>query len=324
MLHFTSDAWDDEGERNLLPILASLNDTLLLDDLDVLPSLNTVYELTDRTNLRFAYSRTLARPTFRELAPYESFLFVGDYTLRGNPSLKRTLIDNFDLRYEMYPREDANELYSISVFYKRFTNAIEQSIIEEGSSLTRVITYQNISPAQVLGVELEARKNLDFISHILKNVNAGANFTYLYSRARLPDQEYNRRVENVQAIGLSSDVVDRNRRLFGQPKYIANAYMNYRSEDTKIDLSINFNMQGNFLSFVELDTYTPNIFTYPRPSLDVNFNYKFLKNFTLQVLAVNLLNPDYALRYDFEQYDDIYYERYKVGRTFRLGVVYKL
>lgn len=42
----------------------------------------------------------LARPTFRELAPYASFDFVGDFTLIGNKDLKRTLVNNCDLRWE--------------------------------------------------------------------------------------------------------------------------------------------------------------------------------------------------------------------------------
>ena len=47
-------------------------------------------------NLRASYGRTLARPTFRELAPFASFSFVGGFTFIGNAELERTLINNYD------------------------------------------------------------------------------------------------------------------------------------------------------------------------------------------------------------------------------------
>ncbi|MXW03829.1 MAG: outer membrane beta-barrel protein [Gemmatimonadetes bacterium] len=75
-----------------------------LDEKDWLPSINTVYQVVDNMNVRGAYSRTLARPSFRELAPFASFLFVGDYIFVGNSELKRTLIDNYDFRWEWFTR----------------------------------------------------------------------------------------------------------------------------------------------------------------------------------------------------------------------------
>ena len=68
--------------------------------LDWLPGLNVRYRLTERMNLRFAASRTITRPDFRELAPFEFTDFVGGRTILGNPELERTQIDNFDFRWE--------------------------------------------------------------------------------------------------------------------------------------------------------------------------------------------------------------------------------
>ena len=52
------------GENNTGSVV--YNDTNTLNELNILPSLNTVYELTDKMNLRAAVNRTVARPTFRE------------------------------------------------------------------------------------------------------------------------------------------------------------------------------------------------------------------------------------------------------------------
>ena len=73
-----------------------------LSENDLLPSLNAVWELRPGMNLRASYGRTLARPTFRELAPFASFSFVGGFTFIGNAGLERTLINNYDLRWEHF------------------------------------------------------------------------------------------------------------------------------------------------------------------------------------------------------------------------------
>src|SRR6185503_6675792 len=71
---------------------------------DVLPSAALNVLVSDRQNLRFAATRTLARAEYREMTNSCSFEALGAITVCGNPSLQRTLIDNFDVRWELYPR----------------------------------------------------------------------------------------------------------------------------------------------------------------------------------------------------------------------------
>ena len=109
--------------------VASANPELAPGELetnDLLPSVNMVYQVGE-ANMRLAYGRTLARPTFRELAPFSSFAFVGDFILTGNEELKRTLIDNYDLRWEWFP--NPGEIHALSGFYKLFQNPIERAIL---------------------------------------------------------------------------------------------------------------------------------------------------------------------------------------------------
>ena len=149
------------------------------DYIDVLPSANFTYSLTDKINLRASYYRTLARPEFRELAISSYY----DYELlalqQGNPNLKRALIDNADVRFEFYP--SAGQILSVSGFYKKFDNAIESLNSDAGS--TRIITYFNSDKATVYGVEFEARKSLDFIvdNDFMKNTTAYANLALIKS-----------------------------------------------------------------------------------------------------------------------------------------------
>ena len=55
------------------------------------------------SNLRLSYSATVNRPEFRELAEFEFTDVVGSRAIRGNPDLKRALIQNVDGRWEMFP-----------------------------------------------------------------------------------------------------------------------------------------------------------------------------------------------------------------------------
>ena len=115
-----------EQELNsLYPIAVGRRDSNFVNRsyLDVLPAINMVYELTNSMNLRFSASQTLTRPSLREYAPFSfyDFFFQGEVT--GNPNLKRALIQNYDIRWEMFP--NPGEVISASFFYKSFKDAIE-------------------------------------------------------------------------------------------------------------------------------------------------------------------------------------------------------
>lgn len=85
-----------------------------IDVSDVLPSLNLIYSLTENMNVRFSATQTLARPNFREIAPYSTKEFVNDVELQGNPKLQRTLITNYDLRWEWFT--NPGEVFAVSGF----------------------------------------------------------------------------------------------------------------------------------------------------------------------------------------------------------------
>jgi len=105
----------------------------LLDRTDILPALSLKYEINHKNNLRFSGSRTLARPTFRELAPFANFDFEDGFVYVGNTELDRTLIDNIDLRWEMFPK--SGEIISVSAFYKKFHSPIEKVVNPEAQNV---------------------------------------------------------------------------------------------------------------------------------------------------------------------------------------------
>lgn len=287
-----------------------------LNNADLLPSANLIYTLNEKSvknimNFRASYARTLARPTFRELAPFASFNFVGDFVLVGSADLERTLIDNFDLRWELFPT--TRELVSVSAFYKRFTNPIEL-VINTRAANTELV-YRNVPEAMVYGVEFEFRRSLGFISGVLDNFRAGANLTLVRSAVDINPQE-------LQAIQVLNPYADAQRQMFGQSPYTVNAELAYINDSIGVNTALNFNVFGPRISAVSIGG-TPNVFEQPRPTLDFSIGKQLGEVFSVRFRARNLLNPEFKQTHTFKD-QDFTYSSYRLGRTFSLSFSYTI
>ncbi len=275
---------------------------------DVLPALNLIYELNDKINLRASYGRTLARPTFRELAPFPSFDFVGDFILIGNPNLKRTLIDNIDVRFESYLA--LGELISVSAFYKHFQNPIERAFNPQAAN--GEVQFRNVGAAKVMGLEFEIRKRLNF-TKALERFSVGSNFSIMSSKVDIDPRE----LELIRATDPSRKST---RSMFMQSPYVLNAFVYYDIEEKGINLSTTFNISGKRLAYVTQGGQ-PNVFEVARPSLNLAFSKKMKNGLGFSFRAKNLLNPEYKMVQEFKG-QDYTYSSYKVGRTFSIGITY--
>ena len=270
-----------------------------LETLDWLPGLNVMYRIAERMNLRFAASRTITRPDFRELAPFEFTDFVGGRTILGNPDLERTQIDNFDFRWEAFPQMGG--VVAISAFYKRFQKPIEQ-IVQPQAEVR--ITYENAEGAHNYGLELEARQNLGVITAALSNFSINTNAALISSQVVLPE-----------GVGIQTSS---ERPLQGQCPYIVNVSVGYEDPNWGISSAITYNIFGSRLSEVG-NHGVPDVYEQPRGQLDASFSRVVAGYFKLSFSAKNLLNPDV-----YYKMGDADYLRYKIGRSFSLGVSYNL
>ncbi len=277
---------------------------------DILPALNMVYNVSNKSNLRFGYGRTLARPTFRELALFTTFDFLSDFLLRGNPDLERTLIDNIDLRFEIYPRPE--EIFSVSLFYKYFQNPIERAVDVLTNDLAIQFEFRNVPEATVIGGEMEFRKKLDFISERLSNFSFGLNLSIIHSRVNISEGE-------LQLIRVNDPTAKDTRVLFGQSPYIINTLLSYANPNNGWAANLSFNVQGKRLSYVSVGG-TPNIFEQPRPLLDFNVS-KAIGRLKLKLSASNLLNSAYNFTQEYKNIEYTY-QRYQLGQSFSFGVSY--
>lgn len=199
---------------------------------DWLPSMNLVYSLNTKQNLRLCYSTTLNRPEFRELAP---FLFR-DYTIRysvfGDTSLRRASIQNYDIRYEFFPGKA--QLISVSGFYKNFTDPIE---LISATNQDRTLTYKNTPGAELLGMEFEVRTLIGGLLQMptksfWNKLTFFGNFTWLQSKVRL-------NVSDVNNIYYNSTRV-----MQGQSPYVINSGLTYQDDDKNISSTLSVNRYG--------------------------------------------------------------------------------
>jgi outer membrane receptor for ferrienterochelin and colicin len=283
---------------------------------DVLPSVNFTYSITPKANLRASYYRTLARPEFRELSNFGYFDYEQIATIQGSPDLKRTLVDNADLRYEFYP--SAGQIISVSAFYKRFQNAIETYNFDLGSN--RQILYKNSPKANIFGAEFEVRKSLDFVSggQLFKNTTAYTNVTLIRSKATNPTD-----------LGFDLNYADRP--LVGQAPYVINAGLTRTFADSKYTFNALYNVVGRRLNVVAGPGF-PAIWEAPRNVIDLQLGIKVLKGKgELKLNAADVLNQRSLLYFDVnnnKKYDageqDQTLSRYRAGSTYSFVFTYNL
>lgn len=250
-----------------------------IDDELWLPSLGLIWEVQPRMNLRFAWSRTLARPTFRELAPVATEEFLNGDEFLGNPDLTLSQIKNYDIRWEWFRK--AGDVFAASLFYKRLSQPIE--LISFVASNRSFIQPTNYDTGEVRGVEVEARLGLASFSQSLRAFTTGMNYALIDSEVVVPEQE---------RVSLATWALDENtRRLQGQPSYLLNFFVDYENDRTGTTASIFYNRTGEVLLTGAArgdNGGTPNVLAAPVTIVNLNVKQRLKKNMTLGFKITNL------------------------------------
>ena len=304
------------------------NNEKTLDETNILPSLSLVYALRDDMNLRGSFNKTLARPSFKEKSSAFIENFITRQQFSGNLDVKQAEILNYDLRWEYF--YTANEMVSLSFFYKDFTNHIA---LVSFSSRASQITPRNVGEASVLGTEFELRKNLGFISPSLENLSAGGNLSLVFTKVDRrtvnvidpdpnnpdePTDEYSKDVE----WNNSAEGIDTHREMSGQSPYVVNGYLSYDNPLHGITANISYNVQGETLSVIGISE-APNRFVKPFNSLNLKVSKSFgeERNSKLSFSAKNLLNAEKKEVYKFGNQEELF-SLFKPGRLFQLKYTY--
>lgn len=285
------------------------NDEQIISENNLFPSTNFIYSLTDNKNLRFAYSLTTARPSFKEASIAEIYDPLSNLFFIGNINIKPTYIDNFDLRYEAFG-EDA-QLFAMSLFYKNLTDPIEIGFVAASTSNYKPLNLEN---ANVFGIELEVRKKLSNWIAGLRNFNLNFNGSYIIS-----DEKYSEDELKLRTLGLrDGETLGTSRPLQGQSPYLINAGLDYNNTDKGIRGGFYYNVQGKTLEVVG-DGFYPDVFTMPFHSLNFNFTKQFKNNTSLTLRVRNLLDDERESLFEGYGGTTEYFRLRHIGRSFSLG-----
>ena len=151
-----------------------------------LPMAHVKFALTDRDTIRAAVTRTLARPDYWSLAPYQQINPDSNRIARGNPNLQETNAWSVDVMAEHYFKGVGAA--SAGVFYKHLNDYVYLYAFDEtiAGEVYRVQEPRNGPAATVYGVELALQNRLSFLPKPLDGLGIYGNYTYSHSRAEYP------------------------------------------------------------------------------------------------------------------------------------------
>ncbi len=247
-----------------------------------LPMVQLKYSFLAWADIRFAYSKTLARPNFDQLSPYENADLNGNYLNAGNSNLKPAVSHNRDLMLTLH--DDELGLLSVGAFSKTISNfsyyisyplyrnstvpgfdsLAQHTMAVQGAKLGTF--YNNPYEAKVEGIEVDYQTRLWFAPAPLNGIVLGINYTHIKSSTNYPMILVKTRVDT-PAVGrpyVVNFIYDSTRsgRLINQPNDIINAIVGYDYKG--FSGRVSFVFQGNAVSGIgireEQDSFTKDYF----------------------------------------------------------------
>ncbi len=277
-----------------------------------LPSLNIKYSLTDDQNLRFATSKTVSYPEFKEVAPfvYEDVAqrVGGNPDLLNDPSFSE--IYNLDIKYEWF--FGRGEIFTAAAFAKQINNPVNKVIANDATGTQRY--FRTGDKAQIIGAEIEVRKNILKDEDENPKLSLGFNATYMYTKQDLKDSN-----------GLFSTTFDRDKEeLQGASPLILNADVSYSPvfgnyKPMGILVFSYFSDRIDAIGSGQLG----NIIEKSIPTLDFIWKNSIGDHLEINGSFKNLLNPNITRLRENTSQGDVILSQYKRGMNLALQVKYK-
>ena len=296
-------------ERNSINVLTfnlfkpSETITTMLKEDKWLPAYGLKYspiESADSTvNIRLNYTKTVDRPEFHELSPFEFTDVIGGYAIKGNPDLQVANITNYDFKTEWFIGK--TDLVAFSVFYKDIKNAIEPTV--QATTQLR-LSYVNAESAYLRGLEFEFRKNMGFINPALQYLSLWGSYVYCESEMQL-------------AVKPGFVPTSLNRPLVGQPENMVNLALEYDNPNWGLDARFTYRFIDDRVTAVG-GLGLPDIVQDKSDRFDLVVVKKLTKNIDLRFVAQNISDEPVT----YTQGGQIW-RSYREGRTFKLGLSYK-
>jgi TonB-dependent receptor len=238
-----------------------------------MPAFHVKYAATPNTNVRFAVTRTIARPNYSDVLATRSQDDTALIVVVGNPDLHPTKAWNLDGLFEHYFKSVG--VVSGGVFYKKLTDYIYTFTLQQQINGTQYQVTQplNGDAATVAGFEVALQNQLRFLPSPFDGIGIYGNYTFSDSTAHFP-----------QHSGDST--------LPGQSRHVGNLAASYEKAGFVGRVSVNFH--GSYIDVVGADN-TQDRFYDTNKQLDASITQKLTRNFRAYVNVLNL--NDSLLRY---------------------------
>ena len=269
---------------------------------DLFPALNVKYTFNEDNILRFSASRTITRPSFIEMAPFLYQESYGSAQIRGNENLHNAYNYNLDLRYELFGSD--SDMLSVTGYFKYLESPIERIQTLNGGATLH--SFRNAENGIATGLEVEFRKR------VAKDLNVGANASYMYTNVKLPE---------------GGAYTNKERSLQGASPVLINADITWSprfGDEKALNMVLLYNMQGSRIHAVGV-SQLGDIRQDAVHTLNFIASYQFNKRWSVKLQASDLLGQDMVFRQEVPLTGQtVEVERYRYGRCIEVGVTFKL
>lgn len=233
------------------------------------PTVQLRYAISDDLIARANWSTAIGRPGFSQLTATQTVNYSSGAVTQGNPDLKPTTGNNYDVSLEYYL--PLGGIASVGGFDKEFKNYVVSTTTNGTfpgiAGNATFSTYANIPHASVRGFELNYSQQFTFLPGALSGLGIAGNFTYVTSRGA-------KRLGVVETLAYTSP------RVFNVQAF-------YRHGPISLQVAGNYES----LTMTSLGS-TPALDSYVQPFLnfDVDARFAITKRFTVFFQGRNVTN----------------------------------
>ena len=288
---------DEDG--NILNI-TGLVDTVGNRVLDQwLPMVHLKINLFKWANLRLAATKSLNRPNFFSLVPWQNVSWGEGYAERGDPNLDQISAWNYDAILSFFGRFG---LFTVGGFYKEIENidyTLTSKIYDRenplyGLSLTRPVNADGTST--IIGFEIDLQSNFRFLPSPFNGIVVSANYTHLKSETLYPISI----VESMDVFPYTSYVIDtvRSGSMPGQVDDLVNLSIGYELKGFSARVSMIYQGESLFVDEAEMGRLAKSIGAVPEKDnivgattrWDLVVKQRIKKKFEIFLYVNNLTN----------------------------------
>ena len=271
-----------------------------------LPGLHARYQLDKNTQVRAAWTKSVVRPTFGQLAP--GFVIDDDEATFGNPDLKPLESSNLDLGIEHYMGHAGT--VSAFVFYKDIKNFVYNTDLAgtgAWADFSEAHTFANGDSAKLYGLELAYSQKFDWLPAPWNGLLLGANTTFSRSDAEIEGFDAASGINRKRSIDLPN-----------QSDTVGNLMLGW--EDDTLSLRLSANYKSDYLfELASINDKAHDLHVDAQTFVDFSARYSLTKNLQVSFEAQNLTDEPYFVYTGNRSYNG-QYEEY--GPTYKLGLTF--